>query len=100
MEIKIKQFLDNQGRLKQLPAKNRVRQEVFRYLSSKFEDNRIYKEKEVNEILTEWSTIGDYFILRRGLVDSQLLNRIADGSQYWKNIIQDKGGKDNGQLSE
>lgn len=92
MEIKIKQFLDNQGRLKQLPAKNRVRQEVFRYLSSKFEDNRIYKEKEVNEILTEWSTIGDYFILRRGLVDSQLLARMADGSQYWKNLNKTREG--------
>ena len=100
MEIKIKQFLDNQGRLKQLPAKSRVRQEVFRYLSSKFEDDSIYKEMEVNQVLSEWSTIGDYFILRRSLVDSQLLNRVADGSQYWKNIKQDTGGQNNGQLSE
>lgn len=60
MEQKIRQFLDEQGKLKQIPSKNSIRQEAFRYLSSKFESDRKYTEKEVNQILTQWSTIGDY----------------------------------------
>lgn len=56
----IKQFLDGQGRLKQIPSQNSVRQEAFRYLSSRFEAAKNYTEKEVNQILTQWSTIGDY----------------------------------------
>ena len=89
MKQKISRFLDEQGRLKQLPSKSSVRQEVFRYLSSKLEFDMKYTENEVNQILTEWSTSGDYFILRRGLVDIELLSRTADGSQYWKNPSQE-----------
>ncbi len=91
MENRIKPFLDNEGRLKQLPAKHQLRQEVYRYLSSKFEAERMYTEPQVNEILTRWSTINDYFILRRGLIDNHILSRKSDGSQYWKNSIQDQG---------
>jgi hypothetical protein len=90
MDKKIKPFLDEQGRIKQLPSKKNVRDEIFGYLSGKFDANIKYTEKEVNNILTEWSTIGDYFILRRGLVDSEFLLRTADGTQYWKNPADDK----------
>lgn len=99
MNQKIRQFLDQQERVKQLPSKNIVRKEVFRYLSSKFEADVKYTEKEVNRILTEWSTTGDYFMLRRGLIDNELLGRTADGSQYWKNPSQeDKRRKHDGKL--
>lgn len=90
MEQKIKHFLNEQGRIKQLPSKRSVREEVFRYLSSKFEVDIKYTEKEVNQILTKWSTIEDYSILRRGLIDSALLIRTPDGSQYWKNMSKDE----------
>ncbi len=98
MEKKIIHFLDEQGRVKQLPSKNSLRQEVFRYLGSKFEKDINYSEKEVNQILTNWSTIGDYFVLRRGLVDSQLLSRTADGSRYWKNTPVGWEEKSDGKL--
>ncbi|HOO12605.1 MAG TPA: DUF2087 domain-containing protein [Bacillota bacterium] len=84
MEQKIKRFLDEQGRLKQIPSKSSARKEALQYLSGKFVDGVIYTEKEVNRLLTEWSTVGDYFILRRGLIENKLLERTADGSEYWK----------------
>ncbi len=87
--LTIERFLDEEGRLKQLPSKNNLQREVFSYLSSKFEADRKYTEKEVNQILTDWSTIGDYFILRRGLIDDGFLSRLADGSQYWLNDTQE-----------
>lgn len=84
MEQKIKRFLDEQGRLKQIPSKSSVRKEALQYLADKFEDGVIYTEKEVNRLLMEWSTVGDYFILRRDLVENKFLDRTADGSEYWK----------------
>jgi hypothetical protein len=93
MEQKIKRFLDDKGRLKQLPSKSSVKREALEYLSGKFEDGIKYTEREVNQILTEWSTIGDYFLLRRGLIENGLLGRTADGSQYWKRSEHEIIGK-------
>ena len=70
-----------------------MRQEVFSYLLSKFEDNIKYTEKEINTILTKWSTKGDYFILRRGLIENKLLSRMTDGREYWKNLTRMEKGE-------
>lgn len=86
----LERFLDEEGRLKQLPSKSGLRQEAFSYLSGKFEKDRKYTEKEVNQIVTDWSTIGDYFILRRGLIEYGLMSRLADGSQYWLNKTEEE----------
>lgn len=84
-ELQVIRFLDEEGRLKQFPSKKTMRDAVLLYLHEKFEDGRDYTEKEVNAVLTEWSTIGDYFLLRRELVDSGLLGRTPNGGRYWKN---------------
>jgi Ser/Thr protein kinase RdoA (MazF antagonist) len=31
-----------------------------------------------------WHTFGDYFLIRRGLIDNWLLSRTKSGSRYWK----------------
>ncbi len=81
----IARFLDGEGRLKQLPAKQAARAEAFAYLSTKFDFDRTYTEHEVNAVLASWHTFGDYFVLRRGLVDGGRLCRLRDGSKYWRN---------------
>ncbi len=78
----IKRFLDEDGRIKQFPAKHRPRQLVLEYLAEKFEAGRDYTEKEVNAVISEWHTFGDYFILRRELVDRGFMERERDGSRY------------------
>lgn len=78
-------FLDPEGRVKQFPAKAVPREAVLYYLAEKFEFDVDYKEREVNAILTEWHTFNDFFILRRSLVEAGYLNRLNDGSRYWKN---------------
>ena len=45
---------------------------------------RSYTEKEVNALLDERHTFGDFFLLRRELCDSGLLQRERDGSRYWR----------------
>jgi hypothetical protein len=82
--ISIKAFLDGDGKVKQLPQKQRVRFAVLAYLAERFEYDRIYTEKEVNAILEEAHTFGDYFLLRRELAECSLLCRKRDGSAYWR----------------
>lgn len=81
----IERFLDEEGRLKSWPSKQAPREEVFCYLSQKFELGRDYTEHEVNAILSSWHTFEDLFILRRGMIESGWLIRLRDGSRYWRN---------------
>lgn len=82
--IRIDRFLDGEGRLDQLPQRHSTRYALLAYLASKFDLNTEYTERQVNEICDKWHTFGDYFLLRRELVDSGLLCRERDGSRYWR----------------
>ena len=82
-KINISIFLDDGGKIAQIPVPNRTKIPVLAYLVSKFEEDRIYNEKEVNEIIDAWHTFGDYFILRRLLIDYKLLERTSNGAKYW-----------------
>lgn len=81
----IERFLDEEGKLKMLPSKQIPREQVYAYLAGKFECGRDYTEHEVNAILSSWHTFQDYFVLRRGLIESGWLCRMKDGSRYWRN---------------
>lgn len=83
-KINIDKFLDDHGKIMQLPQKQTIRMAALCYLAEKFESDRNYTEKEVNSICEEWHTFGDYFILRRELIDNDLLCREPNGSRYWK----------------
>ncbi|MDQ0659067.1 DUF2087 domain-containing protein [Paenibacillus sp. W2I17] len=50
-------------------------------IAKRFETERKYSEKQVNELLKE--VYDDYVEIRRYLVDYGLLEREPDGSQYW-----------------
>ena len=88
----ISAFLDNEGKIVQIPAPRRKKIAVLAYLAGKFEKSRIYCEKEVNAIIDGWHTFGDYFILRRSLIDFKFLDRKPNGSAYWVNTA-DRGQK-------
>lgn len=83
-KIKISKFLDDSGKITQLSQKKSIRLATLFYLAEKFEGNRNFTEKEVNSICEEWHTFGDYFLLRRELIDNGVLCREPDGSRYWK----------------
>ena len=53
------------------------------YLSLKFNKGVIYSESEVNEIIKNWHTFGDWALLRRELFEAKLLDRKKDCSEYW-----------------
>ena len=87
MSNDIEHFLDDKGRINAWPARHALKKAVLNYLAIKFEMNRDYKEKEVNAIIEQWHTFGDYFLLRRGLVDYHFLSRTRDGARYWREPI-------------
>ncbi|WP_346937618.1 DUF2087 domain-containing protein [uncultured Clostridium sp.] len=82
---KIDRFIDHEGRIKIWPKKKEVKIEILKYLATKFEYDYLYSEKEVNNIIINWHTFEDYFLLRRGLIDYKFLCRKKDGSEYWRN---------------
>ena len=86
MEAKtdISRFIDNEGKIIKLPQRRPVRAAILAYLADHFAPDRSYTEREVNAICDEWHTFGDYFLLRRELVESGLLARERDGSRYWR----------------
>ena len=83
-KINIGPFINREGQLTKLPQKQKVRYALLTYLAGKFEPDRMYNEREVNTICEDWHTFGDYFLLRRELVEHGLLCRKRDGSEYWK----------------
>lgn len=84
-ETNISIFLDDGGKITRIPVPNRTKIPVLAYLTSKFEEGRTYSEKEINKIIDAWHTFGDYFILRRLLIDYKFLARTLDGAKYWVN---------------
>ncbi len=76
-------FLDSDGRLIRYPAKQKLKMLSLFYLASKFEKDRIYSEKEINQILKNWHTFGDWAMLRRDLYDKWFLGRKPDCTAYW-----------------
>jgi hypothetical protein len=83
-KTEIKQFLDNSGKINRFPQKQKVKYALLEYLAGKFELDSTYSEREVNAICDKWHTFGDYFLLRRELVDNGLLCRERNGSRYWR----------------
>jgi DNA-binding transcriptional ArsR family regulator len=79
----IQRFLDRAGRVMAWPTKQRDKQLVLEYLGGKFEPERSYTEREVNDLLNQWHTFGDHVTLRRALYEYAIINRERDGSRYW-----------------
>jgi hypothetical protein len=80
----LRPFFDDEGRLRQWPVKFSYQKLALAWLVSAFEPGRRYTEKEVNALLNDRHTFGDWAMLRRALCDLRLLERKTDGSAYWR----------------
>lgn len=81
--VELKRFLNEEGKLTIFPSKKQNKMLVLLYLSTKFQPEVIYTEKEVNEIIDQYHTFQDKWLLRRELINQGFLSRLPDGSQYW-----------------
>ena len=88
IERALRRLLAN-GPLTSFPTRPEDEQLLLLLAARRFEPRREYREKEVNERLSEWlatfvAPYGfDHVTLRRRLVDTGLLLRDAAGSTYW-----------------
>ncbi|HSM81029.1 MAG TPA: DUF2087 domain-containing protein [Nodosilinea sp.] len=80
-------YLDPEGRLKAWPSKRnrgRFQQLALEYLAGQFAPGRRYTEREVNALLNQLHTFGDPALLRRELFERRLVDRLPNGSAYWR----------------
>lgn len=75
-------LIDSEGRVTRWPKKSAEREEVLRYLADKFQKNRSYNENEVNDILRQWHSYGDWSSLRRDLIGYGYATRDRNGLEY------------------
>lgn len=78
----LRNFLNADGKLTVFPAKRKMKVYALFYLAEKFESDREYSEREVNDILLDWHTFADPATLRRELYDYRFLDRSPDGRSY------------------
>ena len=78
----LKDYLEKDGTVSQLPTNRRKLDVILRYLAEMFEFDREYSEKEVNEIIGRYNE--DISGLRRDLISVGYLDRERDGSAYWR----------------
>ena len=77
-------FYDSNGRLTQYPRKKSMRMIALGKIADCFEKGRKYTEKEVNEIIRQNISFSDFVLIRRELFDYRFLDRLSDGSEYWR----------------
>jgi hypothetical protein len=78
----LKNFLNADGSLKQIPPMGNKLLIVLNFLVDAFAFDTNYTEKEVNTILRRFHL--DTAALRRYLVDNGLMAREGDGTRYWR----------------
>lgn len=79
----ITRFLDGTGRIDRYPAAAGERRELLRWVVERaLGIDEVLAEAEVNERLAPYAPAADVAVLRRHLVDHELLERTASGSQY------------------
>ena len=78
----LKNFLNADGTLKQIPPMGNKLVIVLNFIVDAFAFDTNYTEKEVNSILRRFHV--DTAALRRYLVDNGLMAREGDGTRYWR----------------
>ena len=78
----LKNYLNADGTLKQIPAPGRKQLIILNFIVEAFAYDTNYTEKEVNTILRRFHV--DTAALRRYLVDNGLMARESDGTRYWR----------------
>lgn len=85
-DLVLRRFLVD-GRLRSIPARQKKKEVVLRFLFQQFEGERIYTESEVNSVLASYHE--DFASLRRYLVDANLLQR--ENGIYWRPLPEGRG---------
>lgn len=69
------------GVLITMPSKQSGKLLVMEEIVNRFEESKVYTEREINELLKP--VYADFALIRRYLIDFKLLSRSKDGKEYW-----------------
>lgn len=78
----LKDYLAPDGTIVKIPSNRRKLDVILRYITDRFEIDRIYTEKEINQVIGALNA--DISGLRRDLISARYLGREKDGSAYWR----------------
>ena len=81
----MRKLINELNQIVRWPKKPSDKETVIKFLSTKFQSNKIYSEEEVNKIIIQTHLFNDIALLRRELISRKYLFRKNDGSKYWKN---------------
>jgi predicted transcriptional regulator len=79
-EAKVRSNFIVDGKLTQIPAQFKKRMAILRWLADKFELDRRYPEKELNEVIKQYHP--DCASLRRYMIETGLMQR--ENGVYWR----------------
>ena len=83
-ESSLENYYDSNGLLRMWPSKKPLRLIALKRIGEAFLYGKEYKEKEVNEIIKSKISFNDVELIRRELYNNHILNRLINGSKYWK----------------
>ena len=69
------------GPITNFPSKEKRKIIILKQITKRFEHNKKYTEKDVNEILK--TVYNDFVTLRRYLIEYGFMERTKNGSEYW-----------------
>lgn len=80
---KLGNYYDSEGKLIQYPTKRPMRIMALIRIAEKFDQEKRYTEKQVNEIIRDAIAFTDVELIRREMFQYRLIGRLRDGSEYW-----------------
>ncbi len=80
----LKNFLNKEGLLKQMPVRHRLRAFVYLWALEGLEKGPMYTQGQINEHIKRILAVDEALAIRRALVDFGLLQRTSDGRSYWR----------------
>lgn len=86
--LALRNFLNDEGLLRQMPARHRLRAHVYLWAAQGLEEGRRYTESEINGHIQRILAFRDPVTIRRALVDYGFLDRTPDGAAYWLREVQ------------
>ncbi len=78
----LKNYLTSDQRIIQFPMQQKKMGAILRFVVKVFKPGERYSEKQVNELLSQYSE--DTAYLRRSLVETGLMARQGGGGEYWR----------------
>ena len=81
---KLRPFMTEDYVLHAWPVKFAIQKLCFWFFACRFQYQQRYTEREVNEVIKQFISFGDFALLRRELCNHKLLKRTDDGRHYWR----------------